>query len=80
VSVSHLTGPNASYQFVLVYTMPEYAKQNAVTDVAAAVADAALPVGEAAGLPLIRFPLDRTANAHDAVAQSAVGKVLIDVG
>ena len=39
----------------------------------------ALPVGEAAGLPLTRFPLERTAEAHDAVEAGAVGKVLIDV-
>jgi NADPH2:quinone reductase len=47
--------------------------------VSAAVADGALEVGEAAGLPLLRFPLERTADAHDAVEQGAVGKVLIDI-
>jgi NADPH:quinone reductase len=47
--------------------------------VATAVADGALEVGEDAGLPLVRFPLDRTAAAHDAVEQGAVGKVLIDI-
>ena len=45
----------------------------------AAVAAGALRVGEEAGLPLIRFPLERTADAHAAVANGAVGKVLIDV-
>jgi NADPH:quinone reductase len=39
-----------------------------------------LPVGEAAGLPLHRFPLEQTAGAHAAVELGAVGKVLIDVG
>ena len=39
-----------------------------------------LRVGEEAGLPLHRFPLDRTADAHAAVEHNAVGKVLIDVG
>jgi NADPH2:quinone reductase len=29
---------------------------------------------------LHRFPLERTADAHDAVEGGAVGKVLIDVG
>jgi NADPH2:quinone reductase len=70
---------NVRYQFVLVYTVPERAKDQAVGDVTAAVAAGALPVGEAAGLPLTRFPLERTADAHDAVEHAAVGKVLIDV-
>ena len=70
---------NIRYEFVLVYTVPTEAKRNAVADVAAAVASGALPVGEEAGLPLHRFPLDRTADAHAAVEGGAVGKVLIDV-
>jgi NADPH:quinone reductase len=77
--VWRLMRANVRYQFVLVYTVPQQAKEYAVSDVAAAVSEGALPVGEAAGLPLIRFPLDRTADAHDAVQNSAVGKVLIDV-
>ena len=44
-----------------------------------AAADGALEVGEAAGLPLHRFPLERTAEAQAAVEGGAVGKVLIDV-
>jgi len=70
---------NVVYAFVLVYTVPREAKDRAVADVAAAAADGALPVGEEAGLPLHRFPLDRTAAAHRAVEGGAVGKVLIDV-
>ncbi len=80
VSVSNLVRPNASYHFVLVYTMPDCAKQNAVADIATAVDAGALPVGEAAGLPLTRYPLERTSDAHDAVQRGVVGKVLIDVG
>ncbi|NUP37192.1 MAG: hypothetical protein HOY76_09265, partial [Streptomyces sp.] len=41
--------------------------------------DGALPVGEEHGLPLIRFPLDRTADAHRALESRAVGKVLVDI-
>jgi NADPH2:quinone reductase len=74
-----LMRPNVRYQFVLVYTVPTAAKDNAVADVARAAADGALPVGEEAGLPLQRFPLERTSDAHDAVENGAVGKVLIDV-
>ncbi|OLB64467.1 MAG: NADPH:quinone reductase [Actinobacteria bacterium 13_2_20CM_2_72_6] len=70
---------NASYQFVLVYTVPQAAKRQAVEDVAAAVDAGALAVGEAAGLPLHRFPLEKTAAAHDAVEAGTVGKVVIDV-
>ncbi|MEW2625628.1 hypothetical protein [Streptomyces sp. NPDC048106] len=39
----------------------------------------ALPVGEEHGLPLVRFPLERPADAHQAVENGTVGKVLVDV-
>ncbi len=71
---------NLRYQFVLVYTVPPAAKDDAVADVAAAAADGALPVGEQAGLPLHRFSLEQTAEAHAAVEDGIVGKVLIDIG
>jgi NADPH2:quinone reductase len=77
--VRDLMMANVRYQFVLVYTVPEAAKRRAVADVAEAVAAGALPVGEEHGLPLHRFPLERTAEAHAAVEGHAVGKVLIDV-
>jgi NADPH2:quinone reductase len=70
---------NVRWQFLLTYTTTTAQKDHAVAAVAAAVADGALPVGEAAGLPLIRFPLECTADAHRAVEQDAVGKVLVDV-
>jgi NADPH2:quinone reductase len=73
-----MTG-NVRYQFILVYTMPVAAKRQAVHDVSAAVSAGVLDVGEEAGLPVHRFPLDRTADAHAAVENGAVGKVLIDV-
>jgi NADPH2:quinone reductase len=70
---------NLRYQFVLVYTVPPSAKAQAVADVVAAAADGALPVGDDAGLPLHRFTLGQTADAHAAVEGGAIGKVLIDV-
>ena len=79
LSVRDLMSRNLRYQFILVYTIAAAAKEQAVADVTAAVADGALPVGEEAGLPLHRFPLERTADAHDAVERGTVGKVLIDV-
>jgi NADPH2:quinone reductase len=70
---------NARWQFVLVYTEPRRAKEIGVEDVNAAVLDGAIRVGEDAGLPLHIFPLEQTGQAHQAVQDSVVGKVLIDV-
>jgi NADPH2:quinone reductase len=52
----------------------------AAEDITAALEAGALPVGEEHGLPLLRYPLAETAEAHAAVEADAVGKVLIDVG
>ena len=71
--------PNARWQFVLVYTMHGGAKERAVEDTAGAVYDGAVRVGEEAGLPLHHYPLERLADAHRAVQDGAVGKVLVDV-
>ncbi|WP_065965032.1 NADPH:quinone reductase [Curtobacterium sp. UCD-KPL2560] len=70
---------NARYQFLLLYTIGDDALTAAAEDVTAALRDGVLPVGEDAGLPLVRFALEDTAAAHDAVEGDAVGKVLIDV-
>jgi len=69
--------PNVRWQFVLVYTEPAAAKARAVDDIGAALLDGALGVGERHGLPLHHFGLDQAAQAHAAVEQGAVGKVLI---
>ena len=70
---------NVRYQFLLLYTVGQEALATAAEDIGLAVVDGALTVGDAAGLPLSRFPLERTADAHDAVEAGTVGKVLIDV-
>ncbi|AGZ41126.1 NADPH:quinone reductase [Actinoplanes friuliensis] len=70
---------NTRFQFVLLYTVGSEALAAGAEDVSAAVADGALPVGAEHGLPLVRFPLERTADAHQAVEDGAVGKVLVDV-
>lgn len=70
---------NARLQFLVLYTAGLDVRAAAVEDVVAAVSDGALPVGRAHGLPLTRFPLERTADAHRAVQDGAVGKVLVDV-
>jgi NADPH:quinone reductase len=77
--VRSLMTPNARWQFVLIYTAPTPAKARAVAAVSDAVAAGAIRVGEAAGLPLHHFSLDRAADAHQAVQDGVVGKVLIDV-
>ncbi|CAM3823355.1 NADPH:quinone reductase [Kibdelosporangium persicum] len=70
---------NTRLQFLVLYTVGPELIAAAVEDVVAAIRDGALPVGEEHGLPLVRFPLDRTADAHRAVESGAVGKVLVDV-
>jgi len=73
VPVRALMGPNVVLRFVLVYTTPHDALRRAVADVSQAARAGALTT-----LPLHRFPLERAAEAHDAVRGGAVGKVLID--
>jgi NADPH2:quinone reductase len=70
---------NTRMQFLVLYTAGPKARAAAVTDVATAIADGALPVGEEHGLPLLRFPLHRTADAHRAMETGTVGKILVDV-
>ena len=70
---------NLRYQFIILYTLDPAMLSLAVTEVSAALADGALEVGEAAGLPLHHFTLEETAAAHDAVEAGRVGKVLIDL-
>lgn len=70
---------NVRYQFLLLYTVGQEALDAAARDINAAIDDGALSVGEAAGLPVHRFDLAATGDAHAAVERGVVGKVLIDV-
>jgi NADPH2:quinone reductase len=74
IPVRALMVGNLVLRFVLVYTIPADALRAAVADVSAALRDAALTP-----LPVHRFPLERTADAHDAVEGGALGKVVIDM-
>jgi NADPH:quinone reductase len=74
LDVRSLMRPNIVLRFVLVYTVPPDAIEQAVADITNALRDGALT--EPA---LHTFPLEQTAAAHDAVEHGAVGKVLIDV-
>ncbi|MGN6403088.1 NADPH:quinone reductase [Sinomonas sp.] len=80
IPVRQCMAKNARLQFILTYTVTDEQKTAAISAVTAALADDALGVGEEHGLPLTRFRLEDTAQAHDAVQQGTVGKVLIDVG
>jgi NADPH2:quinone reductase len=77
--IRELMARNLRWQGVLVYTMPHEAKLDAVAAISAALADGALRGGEEAGVPLHRYPLERTGDAHDAVQGGVVGKVLITI-
>ena len=71
--------PNVRWQFVLVYNAPDDWRARALADVSAAVLDGAARVGEDVGLPLHHYALEQAAEAHAAVENGAVGKVLVDV-
>jgi NADPH:quinone reductase len=70
---------NVRFQFVFLYTVGSRALLAAAEDVTAAMRDGALDVGEDRGVPLHHYPLERAADAHQAVEDETVGKVLIDV-
>jgi len=70
---------NVSLDFVLTYTTSTEEKDNAIAAVSDAVNAGAFRVGEEAGLPILRYPFERVADAHEAVEQHAVGKVVIAV-
>jgi NADPH2:quinone reductase len=71
--------PNARWQFVLVYNAPDNWRAHALEDVASAVLAGTVRVGDEAGLSLHHYTLEQAAEAHVAVEDGAVGKVLIDV-
>jgi NADPH2:quinone reductase len=71
---------NVSLDFVLTYTTTDAEKDAAVAAVAEAVNTGAFRVGEQAGLPIVRFPFERSGDAHAAVEEHVTGKVVIEVG
>jgi len=70
---------NVRLQFVLLYTIGDAALRAATEDVNTAIVAGAFGVGEDRGVPVHHFPLERAADAHQAVEDGIVGKVLIDV-
>jgi NADPH2:quinone reductase len=65
---------NLTLRFILIYTMPAEAADQAVTDISAALAAGAL-----SELPVTRFPIDQIMAAHEAVEAGIPGKVLIEI-
>ncbi|MEV4537871.1 NADPH:quinone reductase [Asanoa sp. NPDC049518] len=72
--VRELMNRNLVLRFVLLYTMPDEAFQQAAADLTALLA-----AGRLTPPPTTVFPLEDTAAAHDAVEGGAIGKVLIAV-
>ncbi len=65
---------NVTIRFILVYGVPAEALDQAAADISAAVAAGAL-----SELPVIRFPLDQIAAAHEAVERGVLGKVVLEI-
>ncbi len=74
VPVRRLMAPNLTLRFMLLYTVPPRQLRAAIERTTEAVAAGALTT-----LPIHRFTLEQIAEAHDAVEQGAVGKVVIDL-
>jgi NADPH2:quinone reductase len=72
--VAPLMRANTTLRFVLVYTMHAEALRQAVAEVGAALREGALTA-----LPVHRYGLHDIADAHDAVEQGAVGKVVVEI-
>jgi len=70
----HFKASNITVRFVLVYDMPETAKENAVHDITTL-----LEGGKLRHLPGLRFPLEAVRQAHQAVEGGAIGKVVLEV-
>jgi len=74
IPVRELMTKNVLLRFVLIYTVPPAALRNAVENVTEALRGNVL-----SELPAHRFPLERIADAHDAVENGAVGKVFVEI-
>jgi len=65
---------NATLRFMLLYSVPRAALEAGVRDITDAITAGAL-----SELPVHRYPLERCAEAQDAVESGAVGKVLLEL-
>ncbi len=67
-------GANLVMRFVLLYGVPRPALEDAAAAVHRALVENAL-----SALPVVRFPLERCAEAHEAVQSGATGKVVLEI-
>lgn len=74
LSVRELMAANLTLRFMLLYTTRPDELTTAIENV-----NRAITAGALRPLPLHRFDLAQIAEAHDAVAAGAVGKVLVDI-
>jgi NADPH2:quinone reductase len=65
---------NATLRFVLLYFVPPRFMAQAAADITSSLAAGAL-----SELPVLRFPLDEIAAAHEAVEAAKPGKVILDI-
>lgn len=72
--IGSLASANTTLRFLLVYEMPQTAKQQATDDIIRALREEAL-----SELPTHRFPLADIVAAHEAVEHGAVGKFVVDI-
>lgn len=70
---------SVTWHFVLLYKMTDAVLDNAVASIDRALAAGVIGVGEARGLPVHHYPLERIADAHRAVESGIIGKVLLDL-
>ena len=68
---------NVVLRFMLLYTLPAAAQDQAATDISVALSTGALSLS---GLPVHRFALDEIAAAQEAVERGIGGKVLVIPG
>jgi NADPH2:quinone reductase len=68
-----------TWHFVLLYSMTDAVLDNAVASIEKALAARVIDVGEARGLPIHHYRLERIAEAHRAVESGIIGKVLLEL-
>ena len=59
-------------KFMLLYTVPAAARDQAAADITAALA-----AGDLTGLPVHKYPLDHIVAAHEAAESGVVGKIIV---
>lgn len=74
IPIRRLMRRNLTLRFMMIYTVPPAALRAAVEEV-----NAAVTAGDLTELPVIRYGLDQTAEAHRAVEDGATGKVVVEL-